>query len=128
MLVRGESGTGKSTLTLELIRRGWMLIGDDCVVVNTHHHHLIVKPAPNLAGLIEVRAVGIVRVPFRQTGRLVLVADLVGQQPERYPQPQKATYNSLYVPLVRLHARGTDLCEKLETAFCHALALAISGN
>ncbi len=121
VLVRGDSGTGKSTLMCELLARGWMLVGDDYVLVEKHHHQLTVKPAPTLAGLIEVRTVGIVRTSFRQSARLVLVADLVSQEPERYPELQETTYESIYVPFIRLQALQPDLCSKLETAFCQAL-------
>ena len=65
VLIRGPSGSGKSRLVLDLIdaaRRGSLdfarLVGDDRVHLETAGGRLLVRPAPALAGIIEVRGAG----------------------------------------------------------------------
>src|SRR6202035_6141888 len=66
VLIRGPSGAGKSRLALALIeaaRAGTLrfarLVGDDRVHLEPANGRLLVRPAEALAGLIEVRGVGI---------------------------------------------------------------------
>jgi serine kinase of HPr protein (carbohydrate metabolism regulator) len=68
VLIRGPSGAGKSRLALELILAGRsgqlppaVLVGDDRVLLTNRGGEVIVRPAPELAGLIEVRVLGIRR-------------------------------------------------------------------
>src|ERR1700712_5384495 len=68
VLVVGPSGSGKSDLVLRLLSHGFELVADDQVVVADG----IVSGPPELAGLLEVRGLGIVRLPHRSNGRLVL--------------------------------------------------------
>ena len=62
VLIRGPSGAGKSRLAFDLILAGRsgqlppaVLVGDDRVYLDTLAGELWVRPAPELAGLIEVR-------------------------------------------------------------------------
>lgn len=86
ILVRGASGAGKSSLAYGLIMQftaegGFaMLIGDDRVGVEAKAGHLIARPHPVIAGLIERRGIGIIPVPFLETGVLHLVLDLETNQ------------------------------------------------
>lgn len=62
VLITGESGTGKSEIALELIKRGHILIADDRVDV-AKIHNTIVGHSPNLlAGMLEIRGIGIIDV------------------------------------------------------------------
>src|SRR4029079_6360817 len=60
VLIEGEPGSGKSSLALALIDRGAVLVGDDGVTLETREGRLWASPPPNIAGLIEVRNVGLV--------------------------------------------------------------------
>jgi HPr kinase/phosphorylase len=69
VLIRGPSGSGKSRLALELIERrapaslpSHGLVGDDRVHLEAAGGRLLVRPAEALAGLIEVRGVGLLRL------------------------------------------------------------------
>lgn len=62
ILIKGESGLGKSEIALELIKRGHLLVADDRVDCYNVHHHIIGKPAPVLTGLLEIRGVGVIDV------------------------------------------------------------------
>jgi serine kinase of HPr protein (carbohydrate metabolism regulator) len=62
VLIRGPSGSGKSRLAFDLILAGRsgllppaVLVGDDRVHLDTSGGNLIVRPARELAGLIEIR-------------------------------------------------------------------------
>jgi HPr kinase/phosphorylase len=95
VLVTGPPGSGKSDLILRLISRGFELVADDQVDVTNG-----VASAPiALAGLLEVRGLGILRLPYAGQARLALVVGLGGPV-ERLPVP--ATHPGLGVPLVRL--------------------------
>ncbi len=62
VLIRGPSGAGKSRLAFDLILAGRagqlppaILVGDDRVHLDTVGGQLLVRPAAELAGLIEIR-------------------------------------------------------------------------
>ena len=63
VLIDGASGSGKSSLALALIDRGAHLIGDDGVTLRRAGRRLWAQPPPNIAGLLEIRNVGIVELP-----------------------------------------------------------------
>jgi serine kinase of HPr protein (carbohydrate metabolism regulator) len=63
VLIEGAPGSGKSSLTLALIDRGAVLIGDDGVTLGERNGRLWALPPPNIAGLIEIRNVGLVTLP-----------------------------------------------------------------
>ena len=59
VLLRGESGSGKSDCALELISRGHILIADDAVSVERIDEVLFGSSADCLTGLLAVRGLGI---------------------------------------------------------------------
>jgi serine kinase of HPr protein (carbohydrate metabolism regulator) len=98
VLLRGPSGSGKSSLALDLIafaaQRGVFarLIADDRVEVVNSHGRLIARPHSAIAGAIEERGVGIVPTPHEPAGVIRCVADLSAPTtppPERLP-PEEA--------------------------------------
>ena len=66
ILLLGESGAGKSDVALRLIAQAAQLVADDRVVLFTRDGVLFAKPPKTLAGLIEVRGVGILRFRTRR--------------------------------------------------------------
>lgn len=62
VLITGASGMGKSEIALELIRHGHILIADDRVDVKRTHGQLFGQPPALLAGMIEIRGIGIMSV------------------------------------------------------------------
>lgn len=94
ILIRGRSGTGKSRLAFDLILAGrsgqiakTVLIGDDRVEVAATPQGLVVSPAEPLAGLIEIRGLGVRRCDFAAQALVGLVVDLAAPDAERLPQP-----------------------------------------
>ena len=63
VLIRGESGIGKSEAALELIKRGHRLVADDAVEIRKVSDDTLVGSAPTITKhLIELRGIGIVDV------------------------------------------------------------------
>ncbi len=60
----GPSGAGKSDLALRLIDRGAKLVGDDYVHIFEKENCIAAKPAPNIAGKIEIYGLGIFTLPY----------------------------------------------------------------
>ena len=85
LLIEGPPGSGKSTLALALIDRGAGLIGDDAVTLAASAGVLIASPPPNIAGLIEVRGIGLVRLPLAPSCPAALILTLGGPVAARLP-------------------------------------------
>ena len=63
VLIRGESGIGKSELALELIKRGHRLVTDDAVEIRKVSDETLVGNAPSITKhLIELRGIGIIDI------------------------------------------------------------------
>ena len=87
VLIRGASGSGKSTLALQLIdgegfglgqkRLRATLVADDQVILQQKLRKLIASPPPALAGLIEIRGVGILPAKFKKFVTVKLVVELL---------------------------------------------------
>jgi serine kinase of HPr protein (carbohydrate metabolism regulator) len=95
VLIRGPSGAGKSRLAFDLILAGRsgqipraVLVGDDRVHLDTHEKQLTVRPARALAGLIEIRGLGIRRCEHAGAAIVGLVVDLAAADAERLPPPE----------------------------------------
>ena len=96
VLIQGPSGSGKSRLALSLIEAvdsGALsfarLVGDDHVHVEEAHGRLLVRPAPALAGQIEVRGLGIRRLDYEPVAVVGLVVDLGATAAQRMPEPKQ---------------------------------------
>ena len=63
LLIRGDSGIGKSEVALELVKRGHRLVADDAVELKRMGRHRLVGEAPEMIRhLMELRGVGIIDV------------------------------------------------------------------
>jgi serine kinase of HPr protein (carbohydrate metabolism regulator) len=98
VLIRGPSGSGKSRLAFELILAGraaevppTILVGDDRVHLDTSGGNLIVRPARELAGLIEIRGLGIRRIEHVGEAVVGLVVDLAAEDAARLPATEALT-------------------------------------
>ena len=101
VVLLGPSGAGKSDLALRLLERGFALVADDRVDLDAEGWAS--APAA-LAGLIEVRGLGMMRVAALPRARLVL-AVLLGV-PDRLPVPRR--YGALAVPEITLDPRAAS--------------------
>jgi serine kinase of HPr protein (carbohydrate metabolism regulator) len=115
-LIRGPAGSGKSRLAYALIEAAQegrlpfaRLVGDDRVHLESRHGRLIVRPAPSIAGLIELRGLGVRRVAYESLAVVGFIVDLAASDAERMPAPQAQTTTIQGVRLPRLAvAPGID--------------------
>lgn len=115
VLLLGPPGVGKSDLTLRLIDRGFLLVADDRVEIVDG----VAWPPAALAGLIEVRGLGLLRLPHRDRARLALAVELCAEAPERLPQPRR--HPGLALPLLRLDPRPASAAQQVALALDCAL-------
>ena len=111
VLIRGPSGSGKSRLALELLQaadRGALqfarLVADDRVHVEALHGRLLARPAAALAGLIEVRGMGIRQVAHEPLAVIGLLLDLGPGEATRMPDSGDAQDRIEGIMLPRLTA------------------------
>jgi HPr kinase/phosphorylase len=124
VLIRGPSGAGKSRLAFDLILAGrsgqlptTVLVGDDRVRLDTVGGELWVRPAMELAGLMEIRGLGVRRLDFADEAPVGLVVDLAADDAERLPPPE-ALETTLYgVKLPRIPVGGVFAPLPLVVAF-----------
>jgi serine kinase of HPr protein (carbohydrate metabolism regulator) len=116
VLIFGAPGSGKSSLALALIDRGAVLIGDDGVALEAVEGQLLASPPPNIAGLIEVRNVGLLTCPTAQ-GTPVALAIRLSHEAERLPERAEAfVCLGLGVPEIALWPDSPVLALRAEAA------------
>lgn len=114
LLIEGASGSGKSSLALALIDRGAILIGDDAVCMKKADDTLLASPPPNIAGMIEIRNVGIVELQTTSAP----VALLLSLDPNAPRFPEAIAHRNLEgVALPVLHFAPGDATQALRAEF-----------
>jgi hypothetical protein len=115
VLIRGPSGSGKSRLTFALVEAGRTgtlpfarLVGDDRLRLEARHGRLLVRPAQELAGLVEIRGLGIRRMAYEPIAVLGLVFDLGPPGADRLPVPEDQVVNIEGITLPRLAVAAPD--------------------
>jgi HPr kinase/phosphorylase len=114
VLLIGPPGAGKSDLVLRLLARGFDLVADDRVNILDG----MARPVPALAGLLEVRGLGIVRLAHVAAARLALVVELDSAD-ARLPTP--ARHDGLGLPMVRVDAWTASAPDRVSLALDCAL-------
>ena len=103
VLLRGAPGSGKSDLALRLIEGGAALVADDQVALTSSGATLLAAPPARIAGLLEVRGIGIVSMDFIPRCPVDLVVDLVPPDAiERMPEAGHVTLSGHRVRRVAL--------------------------
>lgn len=100
-LIEGPPGSGKSSLALMLIDRGASLVGDDGVLLEARGGRLWALPPPNIAGLLEIRNVGLATLPA-EAAPVALVLRLDPEAPRLPESIDRMTLAGVSVPFVRL--------------------------
>jgi HPr kinase/phosphorylase len=105
VLLRGPSGAGKSDLALRLIREGAHLVADDYTDITLESERLVAHAPAAIAGLLEVRGLGILRITPVSPATLVACVDLVASEAvERAPAEEWTPIGTsgVRLPLFRL--------------------------
>lgn len=128
-LIRGPSGSGKSDLALRCILQGAHLpsaggarrqilaelISDDQVLLERRGSDLVARAPSTIAGLIEVRGIGCVRLPAIPEAMVALVVGLMSEaEIERLPDPPgTCEIEGVVLPVLHLDARAASSPLKL---------------
>jgi HPr kinase/phosphorylase len=105
VLILGPSGSGKSELAVQLVALGAVLVADDRTRLALRNGRLVATVPPSIRGMIEVRGIGILRLPALAEAELALAVDLGQREPTRLPPHRRFTALGRQVPL--LHAVET---------------------
>ena len=111
LLIIGAAGAGKSTLALEMIALGAALVADDRIDVQPGEsgldgaRKLWLSPPPGIAGLVEVRGFGLVRLAARSRAALKLIADLDQAETERLPPRRERVLSGIACPVMLCKGR-----------------------
>jgi HPr kinase/phosphorylase len=132
VLLRGPAGCGKSRVALDLIEAAQSgrlafarLVADDRAHVEARHGRLLVRPAASLAGLIEVRGLGIRRLPYEPVAVVGLVVDLGQSDAGRLPADGERVTAVASVTLPRL---AVAPCADATAVLLAALGTAEAGS
>ncbi len=125
VLLLGEPGAGKSDIALRLIDNDGMLVADDQVELALADGALWGSAPARIAGLIEARGIGLVRLPYLERVRIALAIRLIpGGAVERMPprmwfQPPpafRAQGAALRIPAYTLDPREAGTPAKIAAA------------
>jgi HPr kinase/phosphorylase len=118
VLLRGPPGVGKSDLALRLIDGGARLVADDQALLRRADNRVLARAPEAIAGLIEVRGVGILRVDPADEAPLSLLVDLVpSAEVERLPESRFEMVLGLTIPLIALAPFEASAAAKLRLAW-----------
>ena len=126
VVIRGPSGSGKSRLAWDLLiaaTQGLVpfarLVADDRAYLENHAGRLVVRPAQSLAGMIEIRGLGIRKVEVEPLAVVGLIVDLDAADGARHPEKASAKTVVEGVTLPRLGvAAGTAGLPLVLAAVC----------
>lgn len=130
VLLRGDSGVGKSECALALIERGYSLVADDMTQIRLMDERELIASGPSLnRGYMEVRGIGIINVAemfgvknVRPDKRIDLVVSLHEWTPDVIEERTGLEENhytilGMDVPMVDLYVRpGRDIARLVEVA------------
>jgi serine kinase of HPr protein (carbohydrate metabolism regulator) len=128
-LLRGAPGAGKSDLALRFLalpNEGELrplLVADDQVQLDVNGTTVTVSAPEMLAGMMEVRGLGIQEMPTIAAARLVLVCDLVAADhvPRMPPDPwDRTALEGVDMPLLHLSPFEASAPLKLKMALLRA--------
>jgi len=123
VLLRGDSGSGKSDLALRLIDAGAELVADDYVALTAEAETVYAAPPERLRGLIEVRGLGLVEMPYRAGVAVALAVTLAGSNAvARLPEPRESELDGVRVPAVTLAAFEASAAAKTRLALSRLAA------
>lgn len=100
VLITGASGTGKSTLALQLMAHGCNLIADDATILQNDHGQLIASCPPALSGLIEARGTGLLNAQNLPRAPVTLCITLDQIETDRLPPWRTVTYLGVSFPIL----------------------------
>ncbi|MCF6304852.1 MAG: HPr kinase/phosphatase C-terminal domain-containing protein [Rhodobacteraceae bacterium] len=114
VLIIGDSGSGKSSVSLALIALGATLVSDDAVDLTRKDDKIMTSPPDSILGQIEARSFGILEMPYSASATLKFVVDMNKSEVRRLPEDKTIALLGLKLPLVfggnNLHLANAVFC------------------
>lgn len=99
LLISGPSGSGKSSLALQMMALGAGLIADDRTILRVENGRLIASCPETISGMIEARGIGILNATAADPAPVAAMVDMGQVEPARLPDPRKVTQLGQTLPL-----------------------------
>lgn len=116
VLLLGKSGSGKSDLALRLIEnKEAVLVADDRTDICVKNGTVYAGAPENIKGLLEIRGIGIIKVPYADDTPVRLAVELVedAKKVERMPETEFFEIKGIGVPLIKLYAFEISAADKI---------------
>lgn len=116
VLIFGAPGSGKSDLALRLIRHeGAILVSDDRTDIEIEDNKVIAHTPPKIAGLLEVRGIGIQKMPYSNKAEIKLAIELVKdfKEVERLPEERFSEIGGIKIPCIKLYPFEVTAADKI---------------
>lgn len=97
----GPSGSGKSSVALQLLALGAQLVADDRLRITVQGDDLTAHAPEYLAGHIEARGIGILRADYVAQAKIALIVDFEHVEKDRLPPPRSFPILGIEIPLLR---------------------------
>lgn len=114
LLITGESGSGKSDLALRLIDSGATLISDDQTICMKKETSIHLFSMEKIYGLIEIRGIGLMKVPYIENIKLSMIIQLVDKEIDRLPKIRKKKLLGLNFPLIKIFSKEASAVAKIK--------------
>ncbi len=122
-LLLGPSGSGKSDLAVRLIDGGGTLVADDRVIITARDGLATAAPPPLLAGLLEIRGLGVMTVPFLGEADIRLLVCLTNADDiERMAPITSQHLNGVDIPCLLVDASKASAAARVRWAVRRVLA------
>lgn len=100
LLILGPSGSGKSSLALQMLALGADLVADDRTRLTLHDGQIWAEAPSGLPAVIEARGLGLLRVDRLVRAAVALVVDLEQLETQRLPPLRHYPLFGRSLPLV----------------------------
>ena len=114
LLIIGKSGSGKSDLALRLIDSGATLISDDQTVCKKVNKEIFLFSIEKICGLIEVRGIGIIKVPYVENVKLKMIIELTDAVTERMPEKINKKLFGVKVKYIKISGKEPSSVAKVK--------------
>ena len=118
ILLRGDAGSGKSDITLRAIQDAKaLLVADDQVNLRIKGNKLFASAPKSLAGLLEIRGLGFLKLPYLEQAEVKLVVDLVASDSiPAFAQEKYESLEGISIPCLKLSANMPSIVHILQLA------------